>query len=371
MNYFRSVFFALSYIFILSVSNLFPQNNQGNIDLQDYFISPSNDYYSLTYLSVVNAGKGNTGAASTGDVSSSLINPASLTCGKKYQSVLSYGFKTSSEFTSTDKLSQVHPSFSFGAAFKLFEGFNAGILYSNRRNMKYTSSIGTGYVDQVFSEHVLAIPVSYEYDILKAGIGLNFKLMHGSINGFFSSVNYPEGTNTYGKTNKILFTPDIGVILSPWQNFSIGVVVNPAGEFKNNWEYDTLFPNQSTTSKFPMRISAGTELRFPREGFKFSIDYTFENMSGISGYDDRNNINIGAEYEPLKDLTVRAGFFTLNTPSTRKSLNPKPDNQTFLTAGGSYFYKGVKFNLALVSSSLIDKKDISHTIINFGAAFEL
>ncbi|MCE1165327.1 MAG: hypothetical protein LWX07_07995 [Bacteroidetes bacterium] len=370
MNYFRGVLFALSIIFVFSATDSFPQNFYLNIDPHDYLISPSQDYYSLNFLSVVNAGKGNTGVASKGDVTSALINPASLTLTKKYQTVISYGIKTSSDYTITDNLSQVHPSFSAGAAFKLFDGLNAGILYSNRRNMSYTVNSGTLRIEQVFNEQVFSIPVSVEYDILKAGIGLNFRLMHGSLNGIYSTVNFPDGTNTYGKTDKILFTPDFGIILSPYQYVSIGLMLSPAGEFENYWEYDTLFPNHTSTSRFPLRITAGTELRFPREGFKISFDYTFENMSDLIGYENRSNVNIGAEYEPSQNVTVRSGFFTMNTQSNRKHLYPQSDNQYFLTVGGSYLYKGIKFNLALLSSSLVMKSDISHTIINFGAAYE-
>lgn len=359
--------FAACFI-ALSFSNAF---SQLRIPQYDNIINPVHDYYSLNYPSVINAGKGNAGAASTGDVTSALINPASLTLDNKYQAVLSYGIKTSYNVLTADIISQIHPSFSAGAAFKVIKGLNAGIVYSNRRNMKYSANSGTGYVvDQIFNEHVFSIPISFEYDILRAGIGLNLRLMHGSISGFFSTVNYPDGAKTYGKTDKILFTPDFGVIINPWRDLSLGVAFSPAWEFDNNWEYDTLLSNMSTTSRFPLKITAGTEFRLPREGFSFSLDYVFEKMSDYTGYENRNNINFGAEFEASKYLTIRTGFFTLNTQTTRRRLLPDSDNQFFLTAGGSYKYKNVKFNAALLTSSVINQSDISHTIINFGAAYE-
>ena len=65
----------------LSSGVIYSQNGPIN-QRYDIVMTPFWDFYSLNYQSVVNAGKGYTGIASSGDIMSTALNPASLQLDK-------------------------------------------------------------------------------------------------------------------------------------------------------------------------------------------------------------------------------------------------------------------------------------------------
>jgi long-subunit fatty acid transport protein len=359
--------------FLLIVSNLYPQSIR-SFYKYDNTVGPVDDFYSLSFLNSVNAGKGNTGIASEGDISSVIINPASLKINNKYQFYLSYNVKTGFDYSVipelTNKYSQSQPSLSAGFAYKINDNFSTGFLYRNERNISNTYVIfGTEDTKINLNQHTITVPFTYNYKCLQAGVNLNLSLSHYYAEGL-STVNYPDGLK-YMKANTISLIPDFGVRLTPSKMFSFGLTFSPAVNFDNNYSQDPpAVRNYTTTTRFPMKLSAGAEFRTMEDRLKFSGEYRFEKMSDYPEWYDRNDFNLGVEYKATEKLALRTGVFTLLN-AWRNRADASEYDQYYLTFGASYTYRSFGFHAAVVSSSIIKNTKFSHSIINIGTSYDL
>jgi hypothetical protein len=342
----------------------------------DFIITQSYDYYSLNYLSAVNAGKGFTGIASDGDIMSVSLNPASLKLNKKYQVYASYAFKDNVNYNVLsvvkDVVKQSHPSASIGIGYKLNNDFQIGFIYRNDRSMKldFNFTGGNDVLSQTFLQHTFSVPVTFDYKFLRFGTNLNLILFHGITEGIVSTEIYPEGIFRTGKANTVRFIPDFGIKINPGKLFSFGISFTPGSTFDNEWTYDNpAFRNSTTQSHFPMKIGTGVEFRTLDERLKFTGEYKFVQTSVINDTKDRNNVNLGIDFKANDKLSLRAGMFTfLEVENTIFSEGEM--DQYFLTIGASYLLNNFGFHFSAISSSFIKKTEFSHSIFNLAVSYD-
>jgi long-subunit fatty acid transport protein len=344
---------------------------------EDNIITQSHDYYSLNYLSAVNAGKGVTGIASDGDIMSASLNPASLKLNKKYQVYVSYAFKDNVNYNVlsvvNDVVKQSHPSASFGIGYKLNKDFQIGFVYRNDRSMKldFNFTGGKDVFSENFLQHTFSVPVTFDYKFLRFGTNLNLILLHGSTEGVLSTEIYPEGLYTISKANSLRFIPDFGIKINPVKLFSFGISFTPGSTFDNEWTHDNpAFRSSTTHSHFPMKVGTGVEFRTLNERLKFTGEYKFVQTSVINDTKDRNDVNLGIDFKANEKLSLRAGMFTFLQVENTVFSDGRMD-QYFLTVGASYLLNNFGFHFSAVSSSIIKKTEFSHSIFNLAVSYDI
>jgi hypothetical protein len=140
------------------------------------------------------------------------------------------------------------------------------------------------------------------------------------------------------------------------------------------------FPNGTESANrdeniFPMHIGAGTKVSIEKIHLNLYADYNYYNTSVEEKMKDRHNINAGAEYLYDKNLTLKAGFFTM--PDNRNFnltgiywVDPEGKYaQYFITAGASYSFKNVILNLAYMDSRLLSSGSINQSLLNAGVGW--
>ncbi len=350
---------------LLTVSLLFflcgisyPQTTNGSM------LATLIDHYSLNFQSVENAGKGFTGIGSKGSLLSSALNPASPDF-EKHQVYAEYNFKSVPDNMPGYK--QFNPLFSAGFGYSPVKDVHLGVLYRNDRGHFITNT----YTTYTIVNHTLSFPVNYRYKFLRFGVNLNVTQYHFS---------YIHGVSTEleEKANEYTFLPEIGIAIDPDESISLGLVFSPKVEQDVEITGTNLSNPQHSKIFYPMRIGAGAEFRIPDKNLKFSFDYRFEKLSDYMMFDtyneavfnDRHNFHLGAEFNPEKNLTLRAGFFTLLALTSEiKNFDRVIDDEYFFTLGAGYGYKNFKFNFAYLNSAVIRITDVSHQAFNFGVLY--
>lgn len=323
------------------------------------------DHYTLNFQSVENAGRGFTGIGSKGSLLSSALNPASPDF-EKHQIYAEYNFKSVPD--NLPGFKQFQPLFSAGFGYSPVKDLHLGVLYRNDRGFRITDS----YTTYNFVNHTLSFPVNYRYKYLRFGINLNMTQYHYSYNSETSTI-YDEEANEYN------FLPEIGIAIDPDETFSLGLVFSPKVEQDVEITGTNLSNPEHSKIFYPMRIGAGAEFRIPDVNLKFLFDYRFEKLSDYimfsdykeATFNDRHNFHLGAEFKPEKNLTLRAGFFTmLALTSEIKNFDRVIDDEYFFTLGAGYGYRNFKFNFAYLNSAMIRITDVSHQAFNFGVIYD-
>lgn len=370
---------------ILFPLNLFAQQDGPRDENPDNTINSSWEFYSDNKLSTISASKGYTGVASLGDISSITLNPASLNVDKRFNTNASYSYKTSIDyppnFSYNSYLRNALPSFSAGGGYRINENFQVGLAYQNNYSYKmvydviYTNEfgveIGRGEDYYKFASHSFLVPLVFNYEWFRLGSNLNLTYLRGD----FSSgegINYPNYPIT-GKGELWCFIPQVGFIITPNEYISLGASYTFGFSGKSTWEYNKFFITpQSLYCVIPSRLSAGIESKLLENKLKLSLEYHYANTSAIFNLEDKNNIHVGAEYSIDNSWIVRGGFFTLFDFSDIDGawVDSSTFDQFFITVGGTYKYKGLAFNVALLSSSLTSSSGVKHSIINAGIGFD-
>ena len=383
-------FISLVIFFFTSFFSSVIYSQNGPINQRyDIVMTPFWDFYSLNYQSVVNAGKGYTGIASSGDIMSTALNPASLQLDKKFQVYGEYTLKPNMPWLTSLGLNdlylqQNHPSMGFGFGYKVSKDFQFGAVYRSERN--YRMHIGTVIVTndsgetngqtyepyETFITHTFSVPAVYEYKFLKFGANLNLVILHSY--RFLSTSGNGNAENNYYR-----FIPDFGLKLTPLKNLSFGITFTPGIKQDITWKFDDALQIDSTISYFPMKIGAGFEFRLLENKLFLSGEYRFEKTSDYQkvylndfNYKDRHNIHLGIEYKPDEKISVRTGFFTnfdiRDTTGGVSYLDPIGDyDQYYLTLGAGYKYQNYNFNVAFLNAF---SKRTSHMNFNFGVSYD-
>jgi long-subunit fatty acid transport protein len=301
----------------------------------------------MNILSSVSAGKGNTGVASSGDVSLIYLNPATLNISKKFQVNAGYNLKSESSIT----LSQNFYSFSFAGAYRINKDFQVGLAYQNDYSYEQNSTylFQENYFNNKLETHSFRVPVVYQHKWLRFGMNINLS--------YYKASYEQDVTGSFWK-----LIPEIGTVITPIKEFSFGASFIPG--FQSNFQYktDNTILIDKPFAKYPDRIKIGTEIRTANNDTKFTFDYHYANTSNIGGLRDQNDFHFGFEHLLDENWAFRCGLFS------NRSLY---DNRTFfLTFGTSFKFHNYSFNLAGLVSMAGNSGSEGYYVLNFGAGYE-
>lgn len=341
-------------------------------------IAPFNDFYSNNRISSQACGRGYTGIASTGDLSSILINPASLSLENKTNYYSEYIFKNSVgwdnriDFEPTQQeddpdlyLQELHPNFFAGHAFSINDFIQIGATYrvENSYAIVPNSTYYASNFISVFKNCSFSIPIAFNYrNLLRVGIDI-----------IYSSF-YIEQSYEHLKFDKI--RAKFGAIYSPDENIFLGLTYLP-GTKKTTITYYTygtglVFSTVFESIVLPLEIGAGICYKLPSIPLSFSIDYNFCNTSEVENLADRHDIHLGLEYDITENLKLRTGAFTqIDYRSSESQEDSEMSNftQIFTTFGLSYKIGSLKLNLSFMDSHLLSSGSIKQTYLNTGISY--
>jgi long-subunit fatty acid transport protein len=317
-------------------------------------MSPYWEFYSTNSLSSISAGKGNTGVASSGDVSLIYLNPATLNISKKFQVNAGYNLKTG-----TDNLSQNFYSFSIAGAYRLNKNFQVGLAYQNDYSYDYSPSIvfDWPYINTL-ETHSFRIPIVYNHKLIRMGLNLNLI--------YFKSSSYDCISENLWKLN-----PEVGAIVTPIQEFSIGASFIPG--FTGNPNIINNCGGENTYVsyvKFPNRFKAGMEVSLFNNNLKLSFDYHYANTGSIEYLKDQSNYHIGLDYIIDENWVFRCGYFTMFDFEEKTYPSKYSDDLYFATFGTTYKVNNYSINLGAIGSMSGHSGGRDYLLINFGAGYE-
>jgi len=341
-------------------------------------IAPYWDFYSNNRISSEACGRGYTGIASTGDLSSILINPASLSLENKTNYYSEYIFKNSVgwdnriDFEPTQQeddpdlyLQELHPNFFAGHAFSINDFIQIGATYRVenscaivRNSTYYASNYASNLKSSSFS-----VPVAFNYkNLLRIGIDIIY------LSFYFEESSVPLEFNT--------IRAKFGAIYSPDEKIFLGLTYLP-GTKKTTVTYYTygtglVFSTVFEPIVLPLEIGAGICYKLPSIPLSFSVDYNFCNTSEVENFTDRHDIHLGLEYDITDNLKLRTGAFTqIDYRSSESQEDSEMGNftQIFTTFGLSYKIGSLKLNLSFMDSHLFSDGSIKQTYVNTGISY--
>jgi len=348
-------------------------------------IAPFNDFYSNNRIGSQACGRGYTGIANTGDLSSVLINPASLSLENKTNYYSEYIFKNTvgwyydtydediyslyfypylydsldinQEADSPDAyLQELHPNFFTGHAFSINDFIQIGATY--RVENSYAVGHDNTYHNSNFKTNTFSVPIAFNYrNLLRVGIDIIYLSF------------YIEQTYEHLKFDKI--RAKFGVIYSPLKNLSLGLTYLPGTK-------ETITINYSSGTiiygpiVFPLKIGAGLCYKLNSIPISFSADYNYSNTSEVEHFVDRHDIHLGLEYDLNDNLKLRTGFFTqrdYRNEETQENSGMNNFTQIFNTFGLSYKISSLKLNLSFMDSHFLSSGSVEQTYFNTGISY--
>jgi long-subunit fatty acid transport protein len=373
---------------------LFAQDSISNYrscqDFESYW-----DFYADNRTSSQACGMGYTGVASTGDISSTFINPASLSLENKKQIYFEYVYKNDIDWVYDIKYKNLNPNFSLGFGLPINDYFQTGITYRTEKSKKTdygeiygtmvsdtaeSGFINTGLLDVYKNVKIssFSIPIIFKLkDILSVGIDLSYT-------NFYSKTRLGEITHTDTLTdstwtvpyivtanfNKI--RPNFGIIVSPLENLSLGLTYLPETKENVSIELTDTAITYAEPNIFPLNIGIGISYRFNTIPLSLSLDYKYSRNSVEENLVNRKDIHFGLEYDIKENLKLRTGFFTQKSYTSRAiQLESYWENhdQIFTTFGISYKINSLALNLSLMDSHLLSSGSIEQTYFNTGISY--
>jgi hypothetical protein len=380
------------------------------------------DFYSDNRVSSSACGRGYSGIASTGDISSVFINPASLSLENKRQYYFEYTYKNNVEWDTNRVFQELHPNFSAGHAFSINDFLQIGTTYRteksfsegteyihNIRRFIYISngdsipfydyiadnipygfpypewlpdsldslSLDTSYVDTIHRNTDLkissfSIPIVINFkNIIRIGVDINYTT-------FYSKIRHGEsGENVPGipiKFNKII--PKFGFIYSPMENLSFGLTYTPKITESITVNPNSYYSYTQDPNIFPTKIGIGINYKLNLFPLSLSLDYIRSHNSMEENLINRNDIHLGLEYDISNNFKIKTGFFTQRDYRDSESQEYYQENfgvgnynQIFTTFGLSYKISSLALNLSLMDSHLFSNGHIEQTYVNTGISY--
>lgn len=347
------------------------------------------DFYTNNRISSSACGMGYTGVANRGGISSTFINPASLSLENKKQLYFEYVYKDDIEWIADIKYKNLNPNFSVGFGLPINDYFQTGISYRTENSLKadYGEIIGTAVSDTAEEGFIItgtaelyrntkfssfSIPFVFTFrNILSIGIDLSYTNVYSK---FYSetedSLLEAQLNDIPVEFNKII--PKFGIICSPIENLSFGLTYLAETREAVITETDTLDPNI-----FPSKIGIGISYKFNPIPLSLSLDYKYSKNSAEEGLVDRNDVHFGLGYDINNNFTLRAGFFTQKDYrnsswqwQTEEFFGLGNYDQTFTTLGISYKVSSLIINLSLMDSHLFSTGSIEQTYVNTGLSYD-
>ena len=364
---------------ILTISLSYSQVVQvGNSEL---LFSSFWDFYSYNRLSTSACGKGYTGIGDTNGIDGVILNPASLSIGDRYQFYFEYIYKNNVQWLKglfdNLYLKELHPTFLIGAGFNLNDYLSTGIVYCTNNSYKmdsiesaitdeYGNIIDSVYIFNELKISSFLIPIIFSYkDIIKLGVNLSYS-------NYTSRDIWIEKDT--GKVSFNKFIPKFGVIVFPLKNLSIGLTYLPETKETITKKWTNREDEEYQPNVFPLRFGVGIQYELNAIPISFSLDYNYSNDSKDIILENRKDIHFGLEYDIIKNLALRAGFFSQRDYRS-KNINwfdaIGDYDQIFTTLGLSYKITYFTLNLSMMNSNLFSKGKIEQTYINVGVNYNL
>jgi long-subunit fatty acid transport protein len=355
-------------------------------------IAPFNDFYSSNRISSQACGRGYTGIANTGDLSSVLINPASLSLENKTNYYSEYIFKNTvgwhydtyyddiyspyypyfsdsvyinQEVDSPDVyLQELHPNFFAGHAFSINDFIQIGATYrvENSYAIVPNSTYYTSNFESSFKSCSFSVPITFNYrNLLRVGIDIIYLSF------------YIEQSYEHLEFDKI--RAKFGAIYSPVENLFLGLTYLPGTKKTITVHYigiDGFFSTVYGPIVFPLKIGAGICYKLTSIPLSFSADYNHSNTSEVENFVDRHDIHLGLEYDVNDNFTLRTGFFTqrdYRTIESQEDSKMKNFTQIFNTFGFSYKISPLKLNLSFMDSHLLSSGSVEQTYFSTGISY--
>jgi hypothetical protein len=381
-------------LFVLLVINFYSLNlySQYSFSSQvsDPYTNPMWEYYSENMLSTISAGKGFSGVASSGDITSICLNPASPVIKNKVQFYIGSTVKSNIYVIPNDNSYYIRngfPSVFAGGIIRLKKYFNIGLIYRNDLSYKEVINnvsdsanhlfYSNGEVSNQMITHNITIPVFYRRERISVGANVNIINYRTDEKVKLHSPGLPDyNENSYSTLWKLSF--QFGALFQVNDYLSFGATYAPGTTQETEWYFEkTGDKPYGSLVKFPDKFSIGTEVSLMKKRLNLTLDYQFANNSVYYDYlKNRSNIHLGIEYAVDSNLTLRTGYFTLydfrNIPNKYVSWpgGVYSYEQFFITVGGSYKYRYLSFNLAVMDSHLIVNSNVSHTKVNGGISLD-
>lgn len=382
------------------------------------------DFYSDNRVSSSACGRGYTGVASTGDISSVFINPASLSLENKRQNYFEYTYKNNVEWDTNGILKGSNPNFSAGYAFSINEFFQIGITYRTEKSLSeegkylltvisrrdirnyylkslhleiynedpyYTNGIGNPpdlsdtnkidtigcYNDMKISSFSIPIAINLK-NIVRIGLDINYTTFYSK-----SEIQTKPKSETQTNLGDLRITncsptefskiiPKFGFIYSPLENLSFGITYTP----KISESIPSYYLNTYNTNISPTKIGIGINYKFNSFPLSLSLDYIQSHNSIEVNLINRNDIHLGLEYDISNNFKLRAGLFTQRDYRNIKTQEYYQENfgigsfnQIFTTLGFSYKINSAVLNLSLMDSHLLSGGSVEQTYFNTGMSY--
>jgi hypothetical protein len=357
------------------------------MDFESYW-----DFYADNRISSYICGMGYTGVASAGDISSTFINPASLSLENKKQIYFEYVYKDDIEWIADIKYKNLNPNSSLGFGLPVNDYFQTGITYriENSRKTDYGEIYGTAFSDTAeegFIEPVsaqlykntkfssLSIPLNFNFiNILSIGIDLSYTNFYSKFYAETEDSLMEAVFNGY-TVNLNKLRPKLGVILFPIKNLSMGFTFLPEAKENVSMELSDTTITYAEPNVFPLKIGIGISYRPDNIPLTLSLDYQFSKNSAEESLINRNDIHFGLSYDINENFTIKGGFFTqgdYRTQASRSNLELfglYNFDQIFTTVGFFYKISSLALNLSLMDSHLFSDGSIKQTYLNTGISY--
>ncbi|MEJ2567270.1 MAG: hypothetical protein P8Z50_00085 [candidate division WOR-3 bacterium] len=350
------------------------------------------DFYADNRISSQACGRGYTGVANTGDISSTFINPASLSLKNKKQIYFEYVYKDDLEWIADIKYKNLDPNFSLGFGLPVNDYFQTGIVYriENSRKTDYGEIQGTVVIDTAEGGYTEAgtaelykntkfssfsVPLAFNFiNILTIGIDLSYTNFYSKFYSETEDSIMEAVFNDYtAEFNKI--RPKIGVILFPIKNLSMGLTFLPEVKENATMELTDTTITYAEPNIFPLEIGIGISYQLSTIPLTLSLDYNYSKNSAEEGLVNRNDIHFGVSYDIHNNFILRGGFFTQGDYRTQSSQSYLESyglgnfDQIFTTFGISYKISSLTINLSLMDSHLLSTGSVEQTYFNTGISY--
>lgn len=380
----------LTLILLLGMSHAFPFEQEPQCENMTF--KPSFAFYGNNRLSVISAGRGYTGIAAEGNLSISNLNPASFNVPYTAQAYYEYGGKNEyavNEGTSNQvELSNYKAAASYGAAYRVNDKINVGLLYSKTNN--YRVDYGSVYnydcsgliVIESFDSYekaamsIFSVPVSYKLnEMFSLGVGLNTHIYHAETSRVCMN-NYNEWENFKGEIDFVLFRPKIGIKANLGENFSLGATFVPPTS-KRIKECVCWQEIKYDRNSFPTELAVGSKFNFGSFPLTVLADYHYTNEATNIEFIDKHEASFGIESKILPFMSIRTGYLYQND---YRDMDYVDDGalywcddscfeQNFVTAGTSIKWRKTNFDIAVMHSGF--SSDLEQTYLKLGVTLDL
>ena len=382
--------FVLTLILLLGTSHNFPIETDANCENMNF--KPFFAIFGNNRISTISAGRGDTGIAALGNLSMTVLNPASLQIGRNVQAYYEFGTKhnqTLKDYTNADHDMEVfRAGTSYGAAYRLNDQIQFGMLYSKLSS--HTAELGkvhnydtTGMICETIdlyekvAHSVFSIPVSFQLsDRYRIGVGLDSHLYHANTSN--ACLNYIlEYENYKGEIDFVLFRPKLGAIANLNDQLAVGAtfVFPTEKRIKEKVLWQEICYDKNL---FPLEIGFGTSYRFNALPLTILADYQFINEAINVEFKDSHKFNFGIEGKAASFLQLRAGYSYESDIRDKDFLRENgshlwSNNGSYelniLSAGASLNWRGTTWDLAVMNSGLMSSLD--QTYLKLGCTLDL